>query len=517
MEYVRKSTDRAIDAWLANSPKIKPGYSRFGYKLLKKDPILEAARSFGFKVTEYDLPAYPVRQLAGVANELLAFMIASTVVCYFLYHFVAKTPFLRQACVGGMIATLMAWPIVTGQSGIMLLDFWKPALGFRSCLLVWDIFNIRSDEEVKNWSPPRFFCHLWAFPKEEEEIAERAQEEGFKRNAIWENAKGLPKVFLEGILLLLTLYVIPPYELTRKMSQFSYHCYCDALGFCILMALALFGDGLLKLIGMACNVEMADMFENPLGTVNIRLFWSHWNRAIATVLHRVVFGGGRNTKSSLKNKKKAKKLDSANKLINGHISVNQRRHLDHLSETEAESARTEDEEDAKRAGRRARQQGLTMTSSPLAKGNGTEGSNEKTNGNANGNSSSGGSSSKSRSPFLPKAAAAIATFAMSGIFHEWITAMTLHYASGENFLFFVLNGVATVVSTWFRRSYPDLNAKIPTLVAVLMLHSFFLAVIPLFCAPFIQRGFFMQLEGLKYELLPWQTRKRGSFIYLFGE
>lgn len=60
-------------------------------------------------------------------------MLLSTTVCYFLYHYVARTPLLRQACVGAMISALMAWPILTGRSGIMLLDFWKPALGFRSC------------------------------------------------------------------------------------------------------------------------------------------------------------------------------------------------------------------------------------------------------------------------------------------------------------------------------------------------------------------------------------------------
>lgn len=100
-------------------------------------------------------------------------------------------------------------------------------------VLVWDIFNIRTKEEVNSWSAPRFFCHLWAFPKEEEEIAERAQEEGFKRNAVWENAKGMPKVLIEGVLLLLTLYLIPPYKLTRTMSQLSYHLYCDAMGFSV--------------------------------------------------------------------------------------------------------------------------------------------------------------------------------------------------------------------------------------------------------------------------------------------
>lgn len=233
MGYIASYTDKAIDIWLASQGKTKSGFSKLGFKLPKKDPILEHARRAGFKVLEYDVPAYPVRKMLGVANELLVFMLLSTVVAYFLYFYVAKTPLLRQASVGALISALIAWPIATGQSGIMLLDFWKPALGFRSCLLVWDIFNIRTQEEVASWSGARFFCHLWAFPKEEEEIEERAQEEGFKRNARWENAKGMPKVAMEGVLLLISLYIIPPYEATRNMSQFAYHCYCDALGFSV--------------------------------------------------------------------------------------------------------------------------------------------------------------------------------------------------------------------------------------------------------------------------------------------
>lgn len=289
----------------------------------------------------------------------------------------------------------------------------------------------------------------------------------------------MPKVFCEGVLLLLTLYLVPPYEITETMSQFAYHCYCDALGMSILMALALFGDGMLKLIGIFCNVEMADMFENPLGTVNIRLFWSHWNRAIATVLHRVVFGGGRNTKSSVKNQKKGGSNDSSSGKSTAQDkrlqALKNRKHLDHLSETEAEASKTDDEDDERR--KKARSNGLKMTQA-----NGSAG---KVNGNVK-------KAEQKKKPFYPKAIAAIATFAMSGIFHEHITWNTLHYADGKNFLFFVLNGLATVFSTWFKRTFPEANARIPTVVSVLLLHGFFLAVIPLFCTPFIKKGFFIR-------------------------
>jgi hypothetical protein len=76
----------------------------------------------------------------------------------------------------------------------MLLDFWRPALGFRSALLVWDIFKIRTKEEVEGWNFNRFLAHLWAFPMEEEDIAERERKEGFKRDPRIQNIKGMPKV-----------------------------------------------------------------------------------------------------------------------------------------------------------------------------------------------------------------------------------------------------------------------------------------------------------------------------------
>lgn len=112
----------------------------------------------------------------------------------------------------------------------MLLDFWRPALGFRSSMLVWDIWNIRTREEVNSWNFFRFLAHLWAFPKEEDEIEERTKREGYARNPRIENLKGYPKVLCEFVALLLTLYFIPPFELTKGMSQLAYHAYCDMLG-----------------------------------------------------------------------------------------------------------------------------------------------------------------------------------------------------------------------------------------------------------------------------------------------
>ncbi|SNX85384.1 uncharacterized protein MEPE_04093 [Melanopsichium pennsylvanicum] len=497
----------------------KSTHSKLGFKLFASDPVLDTARKFGYKVVEYDVAPYPVWTAGIIAVRMLSFIVGSAFVAFLLYHNVAKKSQVgKWFSILSLILSLLAWPLVTGRSGVMLLDFWRPALGFRSCLLVWDIFHIRSIEEVNSWSFARFFAQLWTFPKELDDIADRTAQEGFERNARIENLKGMPKVVVEAVAMFGTLYFIPPYELTRNMSQLAYHCYCDALGLCILMALALFGDGLLKMLGILINVEMADMFENPLGTTNIRLFWSHWNRAIATVLHRVVFGGGK-SKTTIRCKKAAAAAAAAKKRFS---------HMDGLSETDAGHTSGEDEQSARSNGKRRGGGGGGSGLKPLSQvANGGDSdlrnrknATNKDNTKVNGESSLGtgaSSCSAKKSSFLPKAAAAIVTFAMSGIFHEHITYFTLGFANGENFVFFLLNGVATVSATWFKRTYPDLNNKIPTWLSVLMLHAFFLSVIPLFCSPFIRSGFFVQLEALRYEIMPIRERPRGSFIYLFGQ
>lgn len=490
----------------------KETHSKLGFQLLASDPVLDTARRFGFKVVEYDVPPYPLWTAGIIAVRMLSFIVGSALVAFFLYHKVAvKSQVGKWASILSLIVSLLAWPLVTGRSGVMLLDFWRPALGFRSCLLVWDIFHIRSVEEVNSWSFARFFAQLWTFPKELDDIAERTKEEGYQRNARWENLKGMPKVAIEAIAMFGTLYFIPPFELTRNMSQLAYHCYCDALGLCILMALALFGDGLLKLLGILIDVEMADMFENPLGTTNIRLFWSHWNRAIATVLHRVVFGGGK-SKTLIRKKKAAAAAAQQSAAGKQRFS-----HMDGLSETDA--GHTSGEEEHANAKRRGAGGLKPMTQ---VNGNGNGELRKRKTGKDSSSAAAGSAGGRlgapaKKSSFLPKAAAAIVTFAMSGIFHEHITYFTLGFANGENFVFFLLNGVATVTATWFKRTFPEINNKIPTLVSVLMLHAFFLAVIPLFCSPFIRSGFFVQLEALRYELMPIRDRPRGSFIYLFGQ
>ncbi|KAE8210666.1 hypothetical protein CF327_g5479 [Tilletia walkeri] len=497
----------------------KRAYSKvLGIPLFHSDPIVNLAKRGGFKITEYNQARYPLWEALFSLLQSLGFIIGTGALAYFAYHLAAKrNKAAKWVFTLGFISLFLLWPMLTPQSGAMLLDFFKPALGFRSSLLIWDVFMLRPVEEVESWHPFQFFAQIWAFPLELDEIAARTEKEGYQRSPRLQNLKRMPKVLVELAILISTLYIVPPYELTRNMSQLAFHCYSYGLGMSILMALAAICDGLLSLMGIIIGVEMADMFENPLGTVNIRLFWSHWNRAIASVLHRVVFGGHKAARKQVDRKIMAAKALNGNKVA--AQALLRRGHFDGLSETEY--AETTDEEVSHKNGS-AKSSGVgsekvsaarRRETSQLRLSSATSGD-DKSRKTKDGSSST--SSSTGGKKFASKAISAILTFACSGIFHEHITYHTLGFANGENFLFFLINGFATVGTTWFKRRYPEINNKIPNFLAVIMLHSFFLAVAPLFCAPFIRSGFFIQLEALFWEIIPVKSRSRGVFIWLFG-
>ncbi|KAK0519121.1 hypothetical protein OC834_007491 [Tilletia horrida] len=500
-------------ASLFGAQKQRPRSKLLGVPLLYTDPVLDFARKAGFKVTEYNQPRYPLWPAAFAFLQTLGFILGTGALAYFLYHGIAKRSQAgKWLCSVSLISLFLLWPTITPQSGAMLLDFFRPALGFRSALLIWDVFMLRPVEEVNSWHPFQFFAQIWAFPRELDEIAVRSEREGYVRSPRIENLKRMPKVLLELVILILTLYVVPPYEYTKNMSQLAFHLYNDALGVSILMALAAICDGLLSLMGIVIGVEMADML-------------SHWNRAIATVLHRVVFGGSKAARNQVDRKIVAAKA------LNGSQSAAhallRRKHLDGLSETEY--AETTDDDDAAANGngtssgvkqqstngaaRRRDASQLRLTSTAPGADDKSKKSSKKGNGAVAQPTASQQASSKK---FTSKAISAILTFACSGIFHEHITYFTLGFANGENFLFFLLNGFATVGTTWFKRTFPEINSKIPTWASVIMLHLFFLAVSPLFCAPFIRSGFFIQLEALFWEIIPVANRSRGAFVWVFG-
>lgn len=63
------------------------------------------------------------------------------------------------------------------------------------------------------------------------------------------------------------------------------------VGFCILGTLGFFIEAVLRSIGIAFGIEMAPLFNNPIGASNIRDFWARWNLAVKDGLSRVIFHG----------------------------------------------------------------------------------------------------------------------------------------------------------------------------------------------------------------------------------
>ena len=97
----------------------KPAYSFWGFKLARSDPVIDVARRFGFQVVTYELDPYPLRMAAIISVRMLSFIVATSVIAYFLYHKTGqqKNPVIKYGIIGGLITTFMAWPLVTGMSG----------------------------------------------------------------------------------------------------------------------------------------------------------------------------------------------------------------------------------------------------------------------------------------------------------------------------------------------------------------------------------------------------------------
>lgn len=366
---------------------------------LSEDPFLRFwSKLFHQQAILYDMPPYPIEQAGIVIVRILAFIFATAVYAYAAYHLLvprvpanspqaARSRPTRIAIAVPLMLTLFFWPAFAGQSGVMMFDFWRPALGFRSALLAWDIFSLRQVDEVHSWSFGRFVAHLWSFPVEESEIEAREKAEGYRRNPRLESLKVYPLVFIEASVVFFgLLYFLPTQADIETMPRLAYHLYSYLLGFDVLFSLAFFGDGLLNGMGLLLGVEMAPMFESPIHATSIQKFWSTWNKAITVVLHRVIFA----------------RAAGAAKKPSVRAST--------TTDTEAD--------DASKLGSKENRLDVTPAESVQP---------EKTH-------------LSSTRPFYKKAIAAFAAFFVSGIFHEHITYFTFGTATLENLAFFALNG-----------------------------------------------------------------------------
>lgn len=103
-----------------------------GFELLDHDPVVAAARRVGLKAVEYDLPVYPLATAGIQLVYMLGFIVGTSAAAWTLYHYVAHRSYvLKWGCIGGMATTMLAWPVIAGYSGCMMLDFWRPVSTLR--------------------------------------------------------------------------------------------------------------------------------------------------------------------------------------------------------------------------------------------------------------------------------------------------------------------------------------------------------------------------------------------------
>ncbi|WFD04398.1 hypothetical protein MOBT1_003107 [Malassezia obtusa] len=434
--------------------------------------VLEFFQRMGFKTLQYGPVGMNSVVLIDECLRLYIDILVLTVIVYTLYYATASaSPQVRRATAFVACGCVLFWPLVVGRGQSAVFNFFRPAIGFRSSLLAWDIFQIRPMHEVKSWSRTLFVAHLWFFPKEEEQLAEREKREGFKRDPRIQSLKQLPVGLVQFFFALLLLLTIPPKEVYANMHWLTYRVYCFTFGVDIFMLLSSGGLFLFNMFGLITGIEQEAMFQNPFFTTRLRHFWSRWNRAIATVLHRVIFGG----------KKTFQTLD-------------QRKAMEKRKAGEAQGASTAVDAQGGSAQQRKRAAGSSQAEPAAAP------------------------SKRDVSSFLTKSGLALATFFVSGLFHEYLLFFASPYKFGYNTVFFMLNGLGTVLSSAVERFCPSLHRRIPGWLRCIIMLIFYACVSPFFFAPFIESNFFAHFQEMAFTILPSDMpRPRPMFVYLFGE
>lgn len=446
----------------------------------RNNVVLEFFQRLGFETMQYaPEPMNSVVYMDEMLRGVLDLSIMTLVVYVAFYATANASPAVRRAAAVVVSGMVLLWPIQAGRGETWLFNFFRPAIGFRSALLAWDIFQIRTVHEVQSWSFRLFVCHLWFFPVEEVQLREREQREGFKRCPRMQCLKQMAVGVVQGVFAVVLLLAVPPKEAKAQMRPLVYHIY--TLVMCVEIFLLLSSGGLLlfNLVGLVTGIEQEVMFQNPFFTTRLRYFWSRWNRAIATVLHRVIFGG-RNTYQTLEQRKE----EEARKA--------------HASQQADMSTSGVDARSGAAARRRA-PPGSTDRSAELSK-------------------DAGAPVAQKRSSFVKKSCLAVLTFFVSGLFHEYLIFFATPHHFGYNTLFFVLNGLATVLSSGIERFAPRVHRTIPNWLRYIFMVSFALATGPLFFAPFVESNFFANFQETLFLALPSDmARPLPMFVYVLGK
>lgn len=447
--------------------------------------VLDAFRRLGF-----DTMQYARNELDSVmfANELFRMLldvaVMTVVICTVFQRTAHAKPAVRRNAALVLSALVLLWPVLVGRGEVTAFNFLRPAVGFRSSLLVWDLFQIRTVQEVQSWSIMRLVAHLWFFPMEQERIEERERHDGYKRDPRAQSLRNLPLGLVQGAVSLVLLLFVPPKAAYDEMHWLNRRCYCFLLGITIFLLLSSGGLIIFNLFGLITGIEQEAMFHNPWFTTRLRHFWSRWNRAIATVLHRVIFGGEKTFKTL--EERKAAEARAAKGTSNDAQGTS--------------SAVTGASGAAQRRTRASSSPSSSSSSSEEEEGNGAE------------------ADQRRKRAFWTKSGLAMLTFFTSGLFHEYLITFASPYHYGYNTLFFLLNGAGTVLSSGVERFYPAVHHRIPAWFRYMLMIAFYLCVSPLFFAPLLAGDFFAHLQEVAFMMLPHdRPPARPMFVFLFGK
>ncbi|PKI84488.1 hypothetical protein MVES1_001575 [Malassezia vespertilionis] len=434
----------------------------------RENVVLAWAHKLGFETVSYSGEYFNIITMMNEVTRLCIDMNVITILIYTLFHLTANAGRLTRR-VGGFAAALfiLSWPFWAGTGTINMLNFLRTGISFRTSLLAWDIMQIRDVEEVKSWSYFKFISHLWLFPMEENQIEARRQKLGYEPNARIECLKQIPEGLVHLAIAGVLLFFVPPASVYDSLDLLPSVVHNILVGFLIYLLLSSMGVLSLSLAGFILGIEQQPMFQNPLGATRVRVFWSRWNRAIATVLHRVIFGGKNTHKTLDQRRSETKGVSSA---PNG-------------SKVSALRQRVVAEEEKERS--------EMPTEAPP----------------------------KKRRPFLPMAALAVTTFFVSGLFHEYLIFQAFHANFGYNTAFFLLNGFATVLSSAVQRYLPSVDRRIHWSVRYALMWTFYCFIVRLFLYPFIAANFFASFQKVFFELIipRKMERPKPMFIYLFRQ
>jgi len=237
-----------------------------------------------YPVTPYALETFCDELLKLVMDLLFIFFVFILPNLVILKRGASRTQ--RRIMAIMLILQLLPWPVLCNNGQSRLINFLRAALAFRSSLLIWDIFMIRPIAEVQSWSMARTFAQVWLFPVE---VADLAQRPGLQRPRL-QCLRGLGMGLVYLLFAQFVLLIFPPMEVVREMPKYQYMCHGYIMVIGLYVMLSSTGLLVMNVAGLVLGIEQAPLFENPFFTTSIQQFWTRWNRAIATMLHRVVFG-----------------------------------------------------------------------------------------------------------------------------------------------------------------------------------------------------------------------------------